>query len=39
MKKKSSLQRLFEYTIREIQILTSEEKSYSGIQTVEHLSP
>lgn len=25
------------HTIREIQLLTSEEKSYSGIQTVEHL--
>ena len=25
------------HTIREIQLLASEEKSYSGIQTVEHL--
>lgn len=25
------------YTIREIQLLTSEEKTYSGIQTIEHL--
>ena len=25
------------HTIREIQLLTSEEKSNSGIQTVEHL--
>ncbi len=25
------------HTIREIQLLTSEEKTYSGIQTVEHL--
>lgn len=25
------------YTIRDIQLLTSEEKNYSGIKTVEHL--
>ena len=25
------------HTIREIQLLTSEEKTYSGIQTIEHL--
>ncbi|MDE7285974.1 MAG: hypothetical protein K2N55_03885, partial [Lachnospiraceae bacterium] len=25
------------HTIREIQLLTSEEKTYSGIRTVEHL--
>lgn len=25
------------HTIRDIQLLTSEEKTYSGIQTVEHL--
>ena len=25
------------HTIREIQVLTSEEKTFSGIQTVEHL--
>lgn len=25
------------YTVRDIQVLTSEEKTYSGIKTVEHL--